>query len=32
LQLVAAPGSDLRLLELGEIVSAVIDSEPVPAY
>jgi Asp-tRNA(Asn)/Glu-tRNA(Gln) amidotransferase A subunit family amidase len=27
LQLVGASGSDLRLLELGEILSAVIDSE-----
>lgn len=27
LQLVGAPGSDLRLLELGEIMSALIDSE-----
>ena len=31
LQLVGASGSDLRLLELGEILSAVIDNEPAPA-
>ena len=31
LQLVGASGSDLRLLELGEILSAVIDNEPASA-
>jgi Asp-tRNA(Asn)/Glu-tRNA(Gln) amidotransferase A subunit family amidase len=31
LQLVGATGSDLQLLELGEILSAVIDSDPESA-
>ena len=31
LQLVGPPGSDLRLLELGQVTAALLDVEPQPS-